>query len=280
MAQYIHLLTNTSIGLPTDLWVPVTDTIKPMKSQQVALGSVYNLNDMFEISLEGYYKWLEDVISYKPGASYLTTDNDWQKMIATGNGWSYGAELLIRKDMGKLTGWVGYTLSWSWRKFEEVSPDKFPYHYDRRHDLSIVATYKLNDKVDFGATWVFGTGTAITLPYDKYITLDNYTNFIGGGTPGGMEPYIQYVDNVQERNNYRTPNYHRLDLGVNFHKKKKWGERTWSVGIYNAYFRQNYFFIFVDYDYEHYTGTGQPKKVLKQVSLFPGIPYISYSFKF
>lgn len=280
MAQYVHLLTNTSIGLPTDLWVPVTDTIKPMKSEQVAIGSVYNLNNMFEISLEGYYKWLHDVISYKPGASYLTTNNDWQEMITVGDGWSYGTELLIRKDMGKLTGWIGYTLSWSWRKFEEVSPDKFPYHYDRRHDLSVVATYKLSDKVDFGATWVFGTGAAITLPYDKYITLDNYTGFTGGGSAGGMQPYLQYVDNVQERNNYRTPNYHRLDLGVNFHKKKKWGERTWSVGLYNAYFRQNYFFIFVDYDYDNYNGTGQPEKVLKQVSLFPGMPYVSYSFKF
>jgi len=279
MAQYIHLLSNTSIGLPTDLWVPVTDTIKPMTSQQVALGGVYNLNDMFEISLEGYYKWMNDVISYKPGASYLTSDNNWQQMVTIGTGWSYGAEFLIRKDMGRLTGWIGYTLSWSWRKFEEVSPNKFPYHYDRRHDVSIVATYKLSDKVDFGATWVFGTGAAITLPYDKYLALGDYRGFSGGGH-GGYEPYLNYIDNVQERNNYRTPNYHRLDLGVNFHKKKKWGERTWSVGLYNAYFRQNYFFIYIDYDYDNYTGTGEPKKVLKQVSLFPGIPYVSYSFKF
>ena len=279
MAQYIHLLSNTSIGLPTDLWVPVTDTIKPMTSQQVALGGVYNLNDMFEISLEGYYKWMNDVISYKPGASYLTSDNNWQEMVTIGTGWSYGAEFLIRKDMGRLTGWIGYTLSWSWRKFEEVSPDKFPYHYDRRHDVSIVATYKLSDKVDFGATWVFSTGAAITLPYDKYLALGDYRGFSGGGH-GGYEPYLNYIDNVQERNNYRTPNYHRLDLGVNFHKKKKWGERTWSVGLYNAYFRQNYFFIYIDYDYDNYTGNGEPKKVLKQVSLFPGIPYVSYSFKF
>ena len=280
MAQYIHLLSNTSIGLPTDLWVPVTDTIKPMKSQQVAIGSVYNLNNMFEISLEGYYKWMDDVISYKPGASYLTSDNSWQEMVTVGTGWSYGGELLIRKDMGRWTGWIGYTLSWSWRKFEEVSPDKFPYHYDRRHDISVVATYKLNDKVDFGATWVFGTGTAITLPYDKYLPLGDYTGFLGTGEQGEVQPYIYYVNNVQERNNYRTPNYHRLDIGVNFHKKKKWGERTWSVGLYNAYFRQNYFFIFIDYDYEHYNGNSQPDKVLKQVSLFPGMPYISYSFKF
>jgi hypothetical protein len=277
MEQYIHLLSNTSIGMPTDLWVPVTDTVKPMKSQQVAAGAVYNLNNMFEISLEGYYKWMDDLITYKPGASYLSANDTWQQMITTGKGWSYGAEVLVRKDMGKLTGWVGYTLSWSWRQFEEVSPDKYPYHYDRRHDVSIVLTYKLNEKIDFGATWVYGSGNAVTLPYDKYLALDDYTGYLGSGDG---KDYLPYIDNVEERNNYRAPAYHRLDLGVNFHKKKKWGERTWSVGIYNAYFRQNSFFIYIDYDYEHYNGTDEPKKVLKQVSLFPGIPYVSYNFKF
>ncbi len=279
MSQYIHLLSNTSIGLPTDLWVPVTDTIKPMESQQVAGGAVYNLNNMFEISLEGYYKWMDNLITYKPGASYLEVDNSWQQMVTIGKGWSYGAELLIRKDAGKLTGWVGYTLSWSWRRFDEVSPVKYPYHYDRRHDISVVATYKVSDKFDFGATWVYGTGYSVTLPYDKYIALADYKGFLGNTNEYGV-PYLPYVDNIEERNNYRTPSYHRLDLGFNFHKKKKWGERTWSVGIYNAYFRQNPFFLYIDYDYEHYQGMGEPKKVLKQVSLFPGIPYVSYNFKF
>jgi hypothetical protein len=198
-------------------------------------------------------------------------------MITTGKGWSYGVEVLVRKDMGKLTGWVGYTLSWSWRQFEEVSPDKYPYHYDRRHDVSVVLTYKLNEKVDFGATWVYGTGNAVTLPYDKYLALDDYTGYLGSGDG---KDYLPYIDNVEERNNYRAPAYHRLDLGVNFHKKKKWGERTWSVGIYNAYFRQNCFFVYIDYDYEHAPPGEGAKKVLKQVSLFPGIPYVSYNFKF
>jgi outer membrane receptor for ferrienterochelin and colicin len=280
MQQYLHLLTNSSVGMPTDIWVPVTDSIKPMESQQVAAGAVYNLNDMFEISLEGYYKWMDDLITYKPGASYLSADNTWQEMVTTGNGWSYGGELLIRKDQGKLTGWIGYTLSWSWRLFEEVSPEKFPYHYDRRHDVSIVAMYQLNDKIDFSATWVYGTGNAVTLPYDKYLILDDYNNLPGSGGNDGEIPYLQYLNSVEERNNYHTPAYHRLDLNVNFHKKKKWGERSWSVGIYNAYFRQNCFFVYIDYDYEHAPPGEEAKKVLKQVSLFPGIPYVSYNFKF
>jgi hypothetical protein len=106
--------------------------------------------------------------------------------------------------------------------------------------------------------------------------LEDYSGYLGNGGSGNLP----YINNVEERNNYRAPAYHRLDLGVNFHKKKKWGERTWSVGIYNAYFRQNSFFIYIDYDYEHYNGTDEPEKVLKQVSLFPGIPYVAYSFKF
>ncbi len=274
MQQYIHLLTNSSIGLPTDLWLPVTDTIKPMRSQQVALGGMYNFNDVVEVSLEGYYKWMRNLIEYKPGASYLVSNQSWQDLVTTGIGWSYGLELLIKKDMGKLTGWIGYTLAWSWRQFDYVSPEKYPYRYDRRHDLSIVLTYHLNDKIDFGATWVYGTGYPVTLPYDKYLALADYKTYLKyWGT-------LPYVDNVEKRNNYRMADYHRLDLGVNFHKKKKHGERTWSFGIYNAYFRQNPFFLYIDYDYdENYDATAPPKKVLKQVSLFRGIPYFSYSFK-
>ncbi|MCF8369056.1 MAG: TonB-dependent receptor [Bacteroidales bacterium] len=277
MNQYVHLLSNTSIGLPTDLWVPVTDTIKPMVSDQVAIGSVYNLSKTFEIHVEGFYKWMNSLITYKPGASYFLTDNSWQSLITTGKGWSYGAEFLLRKNLGKVTGWIGYTLSWSNRQFDEVSDDIYPYRYDRRHDVSIVAMWKVKENVDIGATWVFGTGNAVTLPYDKYLSYQNNYGFLNSG--GGYENYyanLPYIDNVESRNNYRMPAYHRLDLGINFHKETRWGERTWSLGIYNAYFRQNAFFLYVDEYYEN----GVQKKVLKQVSLFPGIPYVSYSFRF
>jgi hypothetical protein len=198
-------------------------------------------------------------------------------MVTTGKGWSYGAEFLVRKNLGKFTGWVGYTLAWSNRLFTEVSPEKYPYRYDRRHDISIVVLWKKSEKFDVGAPWVYGTGNAVTLPFDKYLSLDNYNNFTGNGSTFYELPYIE---NVQNRNNYRMPAYHRLDIGLNFHKKTKWGSRTWSVGIYNAYFRQNAFFVYVDYDYHQSPNFGRQKKVLKQVSLFPGIPYITYSFRF
>ena len=274
MAQYIHLLSNTSIGLPTDLWVPVTEKIKPMKSDQVAIGSVYNVNKAFEIQVEGFYKWMHDLITYKPGASYFSINDTWESLVTTGKGWSYGAEFLFRKNLGKVTGWVGYTLSWSNRQFNEVSDKKYPYRYDRRHDVSVVVTWKKNEHFDIGAAWVFGTGNAVTLAYDKYLSLDNYNNYLGSN----YITELPYIENVENRNNYRLPAYHRLDIGFNFHKKKKWGERTWSLGIYNAYFRQNAFFVYVDYDYN--TPGGRQKKVLKQLSLFPGIPYVTYRFKF
>ncbi len=275
MQQYVLLLSNSAVGLPTDLWMPVTDKIKPSVAQQVAIGGMYDINGNFEVSFEGYYKWMTNLIEYKPGASYLTSNQDWQDLVTSGKGWSYGAEILLKKNLGKLTGWIGYTLAWSWRLFEDVSPDKYPYRYDRRNDLSIVVTYKLNDKIDFGATWVYGTGYPVTLPYDKYLALEDYKNYVFDNEWGSLP----YLDNVEKRNNYRMADYHRLDLGANFHKKKKHGERTWSVGIYNAYFRQNPFFLFIDYDYENAGPDTPPKKVLKQVSLFPGIPYFSYSFK-
>ncbi|MCD4694815.1 MAG: TonB-dependent receptor [Bacteroidales bacterium] len=276
MTQYIHLLSNTSIGLPTDLWVPVTETIEPMQSDQVAIGSVYNINKSFEVHVEGFYKWMHNLITYKPGSSYFSAGDTWQNLITTGNGWSYGTEFLLKKNLGKVAGWIGYTLSWSERQFDEVSEQKYPYRYDRRHDVSVVATWKKNERFDIGAVWVYGTGNAVTLAYDKYLSLDNFNNYLGN------EYYyseLSYIENVENRNNYRMQAYHRLDIGMNFHKKKKWGKRTWSVGIYNAYFRQNAFFIYVDYDYNNRT-SDSPKKVLKQVSLFPGIPYVTYSFKF
>ena len=273
MQQYIHLLSNSYIGLPTDLWMPVTDSIKPMRSRQVALGGVYRFQGVFEVSLEGYYKWMKRLIEYKPGASYLMSGQQWQDLVTVGDGKSYGVEMLIKKEVGKFTGWIGYTLSWSWRMFKEVSEQKYPYRYDRRNDLSVVLTYQLNDRIDFGATWVYGTGYPVTLPFDKYLAPGDYKKFIREGWA------LPYVDNVEKRNNYRMPDYHRLDLGVNFHKKKKHGERVWSVGIYNAYFRQNPFFLYMDYEYDDVDPNVPPKKVLKQVSLFPGIPYFSYQFK-
>ena len=269
MSQYIHLLTNSTIGLPTDLWLPATERIKPESAVQYALGVVYEPADGIEISVEGYYKSMKNLIEYKEGASFFSFTDDWQDKIETGEGRAYGVEILARKQLGKTSGWIGYTLSWSERKFKNISfGEWFPYRYDRRHDISIVLTQKINDRIDLGVTWVYGTGNAVTLPLEKY------------GSISSLWSYYQYFTGIEafdNRNSYRMPAYHRLDIGINFRKPTKWGERVWSFGAYNVYNRKNAFYLQFD---QQYTYNGSSTTVLKQYSLFPFIPSISYSFKF
>ncbi len=263
MSQYIHLLSNSTIGLPTDLWVPTTTKLKPEVSDQVALGGIYKLNKKFEFSIEGFYKTMSNLLEYKEGASFFSISDDWQNKVIQGKGWSYGMEFLIRKERGKTTGWIGYTLSWTNRQFDGISfGEVFPYKYDRRHDIGIAITHHFNEDIDMGLTWVFGTGNAVTLATEKYAGMHQNKNFFSNN-------YVQYIET---RNNYRMPNYHRLDLGVNFHKKMKHGVRTWSFGLYNAYSRQNPFFLYFSKE----SGSTQ----LYQISLFPIIPSFRYNFKF
>ncbi|TAJ10225.1 TonB-dependent receptor [Marinilabiliaceae bacterium JC017] len=266
MQQYIHLLSNSTIGLPTDLWVPVTKKIKPMVSHQMALGTVYSPRKGYSISLEGYYKEMDNLIEYKEGASFFGSSQGWEEKVEMGEGRSYGAELLLKKETGKTTGWIGYTLSKTDRKFDNINFGKyFPARYDRRHDVSVAVTHKFSDKIDLGISWVYGTGNAITLPSNTIATLEiNHSDY--GSYEGNT---VQYFD---QRNNYRMPDYHRLDVGINFHKVKKHGVRTWNISVYNAYNRKNPFFLYV--------GEKDDVKVLKQVSLFPILPSVSYTYKF
>ncbi|MCK8524271.1 TonB-dependent receptor [Aquimarina sp. D1M17] len=272
MNQYIHLLSNSGIGLPTDLWVSSTDNLKPQVSQQYALGLAKDfLDEGYAITLEGYYKKMDDVISYKEGASFLLLEDletgreiDWEENITTGEGWAYGAELLLRKKTGKLTGWLGYTLSWSERQFDELNQGrKFFARYDRRHDLSLVGIYKPHERITLSGSWVFSSGNNFNLPDREAIS--NTANFPipislfnGGTTPFSTE-----------RNNFRGESYHRLDLGVQFHKRfAKHRERTWGFSVYNIYGRRNPFYYYFD-DAE-----------LKKVSILQFIPSINYTYKF
>ena len=265
-AQFLHLLSNSSIGLPTDLWVPVTDTIPPQKGNQFSVGYFRELPKGFRLSSEAYYKSMENLIGYKDGASFFNTNKSWEQMVEIGKGWSYGAEFLLEKRTGKTTGWIGYTLSWTNRQFDNINDGKpYPYKYDRRHDISVAITHKFNDKVDIGVVWVYGTGNAVTLALQKY-------NGINGGNIEDGTTSIEYIG---KKNDFRMPAYHRLDIGVNIHKTKKWGEATWSFGVYNAYNNKNPFYLSFGY-----LKSNPSKYVLKQTSLFPIIPSISYNFKF
>ncbi|MEZ4908140.1 MAG: hypothetical protein R2771_11010 [Saprospiraceae bacterium] len=269
MKQYINLLASEALTTPLDLCTPSTDKIKPQFSWQVATGIAKTINDKYELSIEGYYKKMKNVISYIPGSSFFDDsfgETDWESKVTQGLGETYGVEFLLQKDLGKFTGWIGYTLSWNWRQFDDINGGKkYPYKYDRRHDFSIVVAYKITDKITLSANWIFSTGNAITLATYKYpYEIYNYDSYY----------YVDEINNIENKNSFRMSNSHRLDVSIEFHKKKKKWERAWVLGIYNAYFHKNPFFIYSDYDY--ITG----KTIFKEISILPLLPSISYQFKF
>lgn len=264
MTQYVHLLQSTAISLPTDLWVPVTSKIKPMRSRQAVLGLYWEKNG-YEVSAEGYYKWLHNQIAYKDGAAMYFSEVDWQNRVAIGQGRSYGSELLLRKATGKFTGWISYTLSWSDRIFPggEVNNGKrFWDKYDNRHKLNIVAQYTFNKRADISAAWVFSSGNRMSLESGFKLDMDGYPELY-----------------VSERNNFQLPNYHRLDLGVNFYRYGKNGQQhIWNISVYNAYMQHNSFMVELTEEYSEKEEVRKP--VIRSYSLFPIIPSISYTFKF
>jgi hypothetical protein len=267
MRQYIHLLTNETIGLPTDLWLPTTKRVKPQDSWQAAIGTAKTLGKDYEFSVELYYKEMSNVIAFREGSSLLQFQN-WEDRVSQGDGTAYGAEFFVQKKRGKLSGWVGYTLSWATRQFDDINfGEVFPYKYDRRHDFEITGSYKFSERFSMAASWVYATGNAVTFGNSRYQAPSNASNYYS---------YVNEVTHTPERNNFRMPAYNRLDIGFDFTKKKRRYTRTWSFGAYNAYNRKNPFFLFTDYDEVN----GQYKQVLKKASLFPVIPYFAWSFKF
>lgn len=262
--QYIHLVSNAGTTLPTDLWVPSTYKVKPQISWLYAAGLFRNFNNnMYETSLEVYYKYMQNQIEYQEGYTPSSID-DTENSFTFGKGWSYGTELFVNKVKGRLTGWVGYTLSWTWRRFPGLNfGEKYPAKYDRRHDLSVVAIYELNKKWKFSATFVYGSGNAATLPQRFYI--------IGG----------VLTQEYSRINEYRLPSYHRLDLAATLTPKKNYKrkvKREWVFSVFNAYSRKNPYFIYFDQTGSPYNG--DLKVQAKQVSIFPIIPSVTYNIKF
>ena len=262
--QYIHLVSNAGTTLPTDIWVPSTYKVKPQISFLYAAGLFKNFKDnTYETSVEVYYKQMQNQIEYQEGYTPNSLD-DTENSFAFGKGWSYGTEFFINKARGKLTGWVGYTLSWTWRKFAALNfGEKYPAKYDRRNDLSVVGIYELNKKWKLSATFVYGSGNATTLPQRFYIVNGILT---------------QEYSRINE---YRLPAYHRLDLSAILtpkkNEKRKW-KSEWVFSIYNTYSRQNPYFVYFDQNGSALNGTLTIQA--KQVSLFPIIPAITWNFKF
>lgn len=260
--QYIHLVTNAGSSLPTDLWVPSTLRVRPQLSWQYAAGYFKNFNNgMFETSLEVYYKTMENQIEYREG--YTPSLKDPEEEFVFGRGWSYGAEMFINKVKGRLTGWIGYTLGWTWRRFPDLNQgQKFPSRYDRRHDLSVVANYTINEKWKISGVFVYGTGNAISVPERFY--------FIGG-------VLSQQFSSI---NSYRMNAYHRMDFAATYTpkpKKERKYSTNWVFSLYNAYSRANPYFLY--FDQEGSAANGTLNVGAKQVSLFPVLPSVTWNLK-
>lgn len=268
--QYIHQVAMASISLPTDVWMPCTDLIKPQQGQQTSLGVYRNFyHNMFETSIDFYYKDMKNLVEYQDGLNMTALAINPDQMYTFGNGWSYGMEIFVKKATGKFTGFVGYTLSYTKRKFAELNGGKpFYAKYDRRHDVSINLSYEiLKNKLNVSAVWVFSSGNAMTIPVGYY--------FFNG----------HIMTEYSERNAYRVPSYHRLDLSVNWTiASRKHFESSLNFSIYNVYNRQNAFFIFfettsnVSEDTDDLTQFDMSTKAY-QMSLFPIMPSITWNFK-
>uniref|UniRef100_UPI00321739D4 TonB-dependent receptor n=1 Tax=uncultured Draconibacterium sp. TaxID=1573823 RepID=UPI00321739D4 len=258
-AQYVHLLSNSSASLPTDVWIPSSKNVKPQVADQIAAGYYRNFMDnMFETSVEVYHKDLFNQIDYQNGAEILLNE-DVESQLVFGKGRAYGLELYIKKRKGKLTGWLGYTLSRTEKSMDEIENGRwFPAKQDRTHDISVVGMYQLNEKWNLSANWVFNTGNAVTFPSGKY-SVDKFT-----------------VPVYTNRNGYRMPDYHRLDIAATYTpKKKKRFESSWNFSMYNAYGRRNAFSITFQENENNPTQTEAMR-----LALFQMIPSVTYNFKF
>lgn len=261
--QYIHLVSNNGSTLPTDIWAPSTFLIRPQKAIQYSAGYFHNfLDDKLETSVEVYYKDMQNQLQYREGYT-PNTIRDPELEYVFGRGTAYGAEFFVNKTKGKFTGWVGYTLAWTYQTFEKLNGgEPFPLKYDRRHDISAVGTYTFNKKWTVSSVFVFGSGNAITLPTAYY--------FIDG----------ELVQLYSKVNAYRIPSYHRLDISATYtpqHSKPRRWQGSWAFSVYNVYNRKNPYFLYVDNSGS--VSSGISVKAY-QVYILPIVPAITYNFKF
>lgn len=259
LAQYIHLLQNSTAGTPVDYWIPTSPNVKPQISDQVSVGVFRNLNNhRYQISVEAYYKTMQNQIDYKTGAE-LVLNEMVEGELLYGDGKAYGTEFLFEKKEGKLTGWVAYTLARSLKQIEGINRnDWYPARQDRIHDFSIVAIYQMNSRWTLSGNWIYYTGNAVTFPTGKYYVAGSIASL------------------YTERNGYRMPDYHRLDVGVTWLLAKRNNYRSeLNFSVYNAYAHKNpYSYIFS----EDRDNPGQTKTTM--IYLFSAIPSISWNFKF
>ncbi len=277
MHQYVHLVSNSGISLPTDVWYPSTKNVKPQQSDQFAAGWSMEITKGLALNNEYYYKKLRNQIDFIDHARLFANDN-LEDEFAFGDGYSYGMELGLEKTTGKFTGWIGYTLAYVRRgNFERIMDGRFfSPRFDRRHDLSVVAMYEVTRWLSLTSTFVFGSGDLTWLPSGRSIFQDV------SGAP--ISPILPIYG---DRNTFRMPPYHRMDLGIVLRFFPKWGENDLSISVYNVYDRRNPYFLYLEPQYAQDFGENGPppgavptRIAPKQVSLFPILPSVTWNFKF
>lgn len=266
-SQYFHLLRSSILELPTDLWLPASSDFPPEKAKQYGIEANYQTKTGLEFSIAGYYKNMDNLLEYREGTSIFSTKSEWKEVAEIGKGTSYGSEFFLHKKEGRLNGWVSYTLSWAVRQFDKVNNGQEYYSsFDKRHDLSLVANYQLNKRWNIGANWIFNTGTPYSMP--EHNRAGSKIWFPDTGSLAIINNVLVY----NQKNNYRLPSYHRLDLGIHYTKPwKKHPEREqiWSISIFNVYNRHNAFNRY--FNGSSYYG---------EASLFGILPSVSYKLKF
>lgn len=276
MQQSLHLLINSAVGMQTDLWVPVTDRVKPARSQLFSLGFYHQFGKQLEFSTEVYYNNLDRVIRYREGIRYLKQkDKSWQDYIYTGKGRAYGWEIMLNKNSGAWKGWISYTLSHAERSFKEIQNGEwFPFEYDRRHKLNVVTDYTFPNRND----WKYRKTLALNFVYasGNYTTCGQQT-YVSAPIPGGSTSieswgsWWQQREYINRPNNCRLPAYHHLDIAFHLKSKKTKGS-SWSFGIYNVYLRKNPSFYF--------RSSRNGKEEIRQISILPFVPSVTWNYKF
>lgn len=264
LSQYVHLLSLSQLSLPTDMWIPITNNIRPIISDQYCLGISYNNISGFETGIEGYYKHTQNVLEYRNGVSFADESNNWDEMVEMGEASSKGLEFFIKAKSEKVKGTICYTLSKTDRRFTSINNGEwFPYHYDRTHSFIVDFSYRFNANWDIAASWSFSSGNRITIPSRAILT----------GTSLSFSSVYQIASGYLNKNNYTLPPTHHLDLSINWQRKLKFGYQTLSFSIYNVYNAMNPNIVMFVYDVNN-------EMSAKAITYLPVIPSLSYTFKF
>lgn len=279
MSQFVQQVSDSYVSLPTDYWMPVTGRLAPLTSDQLSAGVYYSPAPRLVFSLEGYHKRMHHLLEYRDGYRTLPPSTPWDEKLTSGSGRAYGIDFQAEADFGRVSGFLGYGLMWSDRRFADLNGGKsFPSKYDNRHKLTLSATWNVSERVDLNAGWVYQTGNRTTLSLENYAYPEGYpTTMVPSYPPNREEVMPNYYEG---KNNVRLPAYHRLDLGVNIRRPKRNGRTgVWNISVYNAYSRMNPVIIEKNNDLQTMEGKHLRPR-FRKFSLFPAIPSVSYTYKF